>query len=214
MNELQDLVDQIPEPVVTGWIWISSFAVGYAIGAINPASIIARIRGTDLRAVGSGNPGATNAGRAFGWKVGVLVAVLDILKGLLPVLALTYLFGEVAGLIGGIAAVLGHISSPFLRGKGGKGVATSLGAVLGVHPVWALVVVVVFGIVLRARRGASASRRSWARSPSCRARWSGATVRPTSSSPPSSPSSSSYATARTSPLPSPVRPDAARPGAR
>jgi glycerol-3-phosphate acyltransferase PlsY len=152
VNELQDLVDQIPEPVVTGWIWISSFAVGYAVGAINPASIIARIRGTDLRAVGSGNPGATNAGRAFGWKIGVLVAVLDILKGLLPVLALTYLFGEVAGLIGGIAAVLGHISSPFLRGKGGKGVATSLGAVLGVHPVWALVVVVVFGIVFALTR--------------------------------------------------------------
>jgi glycerol-3-phosphate acyltransferase PlsY len=152
VNELQDLVDQIPAPVVTGWIWISSFAVGYSIGAINPASIIARVRGTDLRAVGSGNPGATNAGRAFGWKVGVLVAALDILKGLVPVLVLTYLFGEVAGLIGGVAAVLGHITSPFLRGKGGKGVATSLGAVLGVHPVWALVVVVVFGIVFALTR--------------------------------------------------------------
>jgi glycerol-3-phosphate acyltransferase PlsY len=152
VNELQDLVDQIPPPVVTGWIWISSFAVGYSIGAINPASIIARVRGTDLRAVGSGNPGATNAGRAFGWKVGVLVAALDILKGLVPVLVLTYLFGEVAGLIGGVAAVLGHITSPFLRGKGGKGVATSLGAVLGVHPVWALVVVVVFGIVFALTR--------------------------------------------------------------
>lgn len=152
MNELQDLVDQTHAPVVTGWIWISSFAVGYSIGAINPASIIARVRGTDLRAVGSGNPGATNAGRAFGWKVGVLVAALDILKGLVPVLALTYLFGEVAGLIGGVAAVLGHITSPFLRGKGGKGVATSLGAVLGVHPVWALVVVVVFGIVFALTR--------------------------------------------------------------
>jgi glycerol-3-phosphate acyltransferase PlsY len=152
VNELQQLVDQIPAPIVTGWIWISSFAVGYSVGAINPAAIIARVRGTDLRAVGSGNPGATNAGRAFGWKVGVLVAVLDILKGLLPVLALTYLFGEVAGLIGGIAAVLGHISSPFLRGKGGKGVATSLGAVLGVHPIWALVVVLVFAVVFALTR--------------------------------------------------------------
>ena len=152
MNDLQSLLHGIPEPVVTGWIWISSFAIGYAIGAINPASIIARVRGTDLRTVGSGNPGATNAGRAFGWKIGVLVAVLDILKGLIPVLALTYLFGEVAGLIGGLAAVLGHISSPFLRGKGGKGVATSLGAVLGVHPVWALVVVLVFGAVFALTR--------------------------------------------------------------
>lgn len=152
MNELQDLVDQIPEPVVTGWIWISSFAVGYAIGAINPASIIARIRGTDLRAVGSGNPGATNAGRAFGWKVGVLVAVLDILKGLLPVLALTYLFGEVAGLIGGIAAVLGHISSPFLRGRGGKGVATSLGVIIGMMPLASLIIFAVWGVVLKVTR--------------------------------------------------------------
>jgi glycerol-3-phosphate acyltransferase PlsY len=152
VNELQELIDRLPEPAVTAWIWISAFAVGYAIGAVNPASIIARIRGTDLRRVGSGNPGATNAGRAFGWKVGVLVAVLDILKGFLPVLVLTYLFGEVAGLIGGIAAVLGHISSPFLRGKGGKGVATSLGAVLGVEPVWALVVVAVFGLAFALTR--------------------------------------------------------------
>jgi glycerol-3-phosphate acyltransferase PlsY len=152
VNELQQLVDRIPEPVVTGWIWISAFALGYAVGSVNPAAIIARLRGTDLRSVGSGNPGATNAGRAFGWKVGVLVAALDILKGLLPVLALTYLFGHVAGLIGGIAAVLGHISSPFLRGKGGKGVATSLGAVLAVDPVWALVVVLVFGLAFALTR--------------------------------------------------------------
>jgi glycerol-3-phosphate acyltransferase PlsY len=152
VNFLQRLLDQIPEPVVTGWIWISAFALGYAIGAINPASIIARLRGTDLRSIGSGNPGATNAGRAFGWKVGLLVATLDILKGLVPVLALTYLAGEIPGLIAGIAAVLGHISSPYLRGRGGKGVATSFGAVLGVHPAWGLAVLVVFGVVFAGTR--------------------------------------------------------------
>jgi glycerol-3-phosphate acyltransferase PlsY len=134
-------------PLTTAAVWAGAFVLGYAIGAINPASIYARLRGTDLRAVGSGNPGATNAGRAFGWKVGVLVAALDILKGYVPVVLLSYLAGQVPGLIAGIAAVLGHISSPYLKGRGGKGVATSLGAVLAVHPVWALVVVAVFGLV-------------------------------------------------------------------
>lgn len=121
--------------------------VGYGIGAINPASIIARVRGTDLRSVGSGNPGATNAARAFGWKVGVLVGVVDGLKGFLPVLAFELLGYANAGLIAGLAAVLGHITSPFLRGKGGKGVATSLGAILAVQPWWLLPVLGVFGLV-------------------------------------------------------------------
>ena len=129
-----------------------AFTVGYGIGAINPAVIIARIRGTDLRAVGSGNPGATNAGRAFGWQVGVLVALLDILKGFLPVLAFELLDRPNAALLAGLAAVIGHITSPFLRGRGGKGVATSLGAVLAVQPVWLVPVLLVFGVVFLATR--------------------------------------------------------------
>jgi glycerol-3-phosphate acyltransferase PlsY len=127
-------------------------SVGYGIGAINPAAIIARVRGTDLRAVGSGNPGATNAGRAFGWQVGVLVAILDILKGYLPVLAFELLDRPSAALLAGFAAVVGHITSPFLRGRGGKGVATSLGAVLAVQPVWLVPVLLVFGVVLLVTR--------------------------------------------------------------
>ena len=134
------------EAIVTALITILAAVVGYGIGAINPASIIARVRGTDLRAVGSGNPGATNAGRAFGWKVGVLVGVLDGLKGFLPVLAFELLGYPVAGLVAGLAAVLGHVTSPFLRGKGGKGVATSLGAILAVQPLWVVPVLAAFGL--------------------------------------------------------------------
>lgn len=152
MTGVADVLDQVPAPVLTAWWCLSAAAVGYVIGAVNPAAIIATVRGTDLRAVGSGNPGATNAGRAFGWRIGVLVGVLDILKGLVPVLLMTYLGGPVPGLVAGIAAVLGHISSPFLRGRGGKGVATSLGAVLAVQPVWALVVVTVFGLTFALTR--------------------------------------------------------------
>jgi glycerol-3-phosphate acyltransferase PlsY len=124
-----------------------AFTVGYGIGAINPAAIIARVRGTDLRSVGSGNPGATNAARAFGWQVGVLVAALDILKGFLPVLGFELLDRPNAALLAGVAAVVGHITSPFLRGHGGKGVATSLGAVLAVQPLWLVPVLLVFGVV-------------------------------------------------------------------
>jgi glycerol-3-phosphate acyltransferase PlsY len=126
--------------------------IGYAIGAINPASIIARVRGTDLRSIGSGNPGATNAGRAFGWKVGVLVGLLDVLKGFVPVQLLQWLGFHDGALVAGLAAVVGHITSPYLRGRGGKGVATSFGAVLGVQPLWALPVLAVFGIAFAITR--------------------------------------------------------------
>lgn len=125
--------------------------VGYFVGAINPASIIARMRGIDLHDVGSGNPGATNAGRVLGKRTGVIVAVLDILKGLLPALAFQ-LVGESAAEMAGFMAVVGHITSPFLKGRGGKGVATTLGAVLGAHPLWVPFVLIGFGIAYAVSR--------------------------------------------------------------
>lgn len=121
--------------------------VGYLVGAVSPATLLARRKGVDLRDVGSGNPGATNAGRALGRRAGVLVAVLDVLKGLVPAAA----FGAAdhrAGLVAGVAAVLGHVTSPFLRGRGGKGVATAGGAVLGSHPLWAVPVLLTWAVVL------------------------------------------------------------------
>jgi glycerol-3-phosphate acyltransferase PlsY len=125
--------------------------VGYLIGAVSPATFIARRRGIDLRGVGSGNPGASNAGRALGRRTGVVVALLDVLKGLVVAGG----FGLVdhrAGLVGGVAAVLGHVTSPFLRGRGGKGVATALGAILGSHPLWAPIVLLAWVVVLGASR--------------------------------------------------------------
>lgn len=132
----------LPEPV---W-WLIAAFVGYALGAINPAAILARLFGVDLRSTGSGNPGATNVGRALGPRWGVLVGFLDILKGFLPAWAFGYAVGQTAGEVAGIAAVLGHITSPYLRGRGGKGVATTLGAILGVQPLLAIPVLAAFGI--------------------------------------------------------------------
>jgi len=123
---------------------IAAAGVGYLLGSANPASIIARVRHVDLRGTGSGNPGATNAARAMGTKTGIAVGVLDVMKGFVPAIIFTVYFGPAAGDVAGFAAVLGHITSPWLRGRGGKGVSTTLGAIMGTHPLWLLTVLPVF----------------------------------------------------------------------
>jgi glycerol-3-phosphate acyltransferase PlsY len=126
--------------------WVVAALVGYLVGAINPATIIARIFRVDLRSSGSGNPGATNVGRVLGPRWGIVVGVLDVLKGFVPAFAFGALVGQTAGEVAGLAAVLGHITSPYLKGRGGKGVATTLGAILGVQPVLAIPVLMAFGV--------------------------------------------------------------------
>lgn len=136
---------------------LAAVVLGYLAGSVSTATLVAARRGVDLRQVGSGNPGATNVGRALGRRAGVAVAVLDVLKGAVPAAA----FGEAdhrAGLVAGVAAVLGHVTSPFLRGRGGRGVATAAGAVFGSQPLWAPVVLGVWvAVVLLSRWVALAS---------------------------------------------------------
>ena len=130
------------------WIVVAVAAVlGFFVGAVNPATIIATIRHGDLRQ-GSGNPGATNVGRILGVRWGVFVGLLDVLKGLAPTLLALWLVDRFTAYAVGLAAVLGHVLSPFLRGHGGKGVATSLGAILAVFPWFALGMLAVFGLML------------------------------------------------------------------
>lgn len=140
---------QLPILAVVGWL--VPVALAFFFGGINPASIFARVLGKDL-SQGSGNPGATNAGRVLGRKWGILVGVLDVLKGFLPAFLGVHLIGTLAAYLLGIAAVLGHVFSPYLRGRGGKGVATALGAILGVHPWYALALLLVFVAVFAVSR--------------------------------------------------------------
>ena len=121
--------------------------VGYAIGSLSPATWIARARGVELAEEGSGNPGATNASRLLGARFGVLVFVLDLLKGFIPTLAFALWQGEAAGLVAGFAAVMGHVTSPLLRGRGGRGVATAFGALLAASPPTAAAALLVFALV-------------------------------------------------------------------
>jgi len=128
-----------------------ALAIAYAAGSLSFATLVARSRGVDIRAQGSGNPGATNVGRVLGKRWGRLVLVLDILKGLLPVLFLRAFPGWVDDGRAPIAAaaVIGHIfpiTSPL---HGGKGVATFLGASLGID--W-LLTLLALGVHFGVRR--------------------------------------------------------------
>lgn len=121
------------------WI-IPAIIISYLVGSIPTAYIFCRlIKKVDIRQHGSGNVGATNASRILGKKLGVLVLVLDILKGFVPVLFLGDLIAartpgldkEITFGLLGIACIFGHNWTVFLNFKGGKGMATSLGVLLG-----------------------------------------------------------------------------------
>lgn len=136
---------------VSWWTVALAGFVSYWIGALSPADAAARLRGADLRGTGSGNPGATNAARTMGVRVGILVGLIDVVKGFLPVWYFSR-YGAPAPQVAGLAAVLGHVTSPYLHGRGGKGVATSLGAILALEPVWAIPVLVAFGVTVAITR--------------------------------------------------------------
>jgi len=121
-------------------IWLLIFVLSYLIGGIPSGYVVARSKGVDIRQHGSGNIGAANVARVMGSKWGYLVGVCDFLKGFLAaklgfLIASHFLLSSVlGGVIGAIASVLGHNYSVWLGFKGGKGVATSGGAVLGLLP--------------------------------------------------------------------------------
>lgn len=127
----------------------------YWLGGISPAAWIARVRGFDLLRLGSGNLGATNAGRVMGVRIGLVVAGLDVLKGAAPTLLATHYVSQSAGFVAGVCVVLGHVLSPYLKFKGGKGVATALGAISANSAVWLLVIIPLFllGFVITRRIG-------------------------------------------------------------
>jgi glycerol-3-phosphate acyltransferase PlsY len=113
------------------------FALAYLTGAFPTSYVAARLfRGIDLREHGSRNLGATNVYRVLGWKFAIPVALVDILKGALPVWLLAPHVGDglVVALLVGVTAVAGHVWSVFVGFKGGKGVATAAGVMLGLAP--------------------------------------------------------------------------------
>lgn len=121
-------------------------AIGYLAGSIPFGLLVGQMRGIDIRTAGSGNIGASNVGRLLGKKFFFLVMFLDLLKSLLPMLAASWVIAGTAPsrsiyglwLLVGFAAILGHMFSLFLKFKGGKGVATSAGVLMGLWPYYTL----------------------------------------------------------------------------
>ncbi len=112
--------------------------ISYLIGAIPFGYLIARWRGVDIFQAGSGNVGATNVGRVLGWRLGILVFVLDFAKGALPTGAASIAGGQWLPVLAGLSAVVGHLFPIFLRFHGGKGVATGAGVVAVLLDNWVL----------------------------------------------------------------------------
>jgi acyl phosphate:glycerol-3-phosphate acyltransferase len=129
-----------------------SIVIGYLIGSCPFGYWAGRLRGVDLRQVGSGNTGGTNAVRVLGPRIGVPVIVLDVLKGTAAVLIAGQLGGIGCEVLGGAAAVVGHIFPLFLGFRGGKAVATGAGAMAALSPWVALGVAILWVVVSLATR--------------------------------------------------------------
>jgi acyl phosphate:glycerol-3-phosphate acyltransferase len=139
--------DQVPPQTRPALSAILAILASYLLGATPTSYIAGRVgRGIDLREHGSKNLGATNVYRILGWKYAIPVALFDIAKGAVPVL----LFSHPAWLTVavGAAAVLGHMFSPYVSFKGGKGVATAAGMFLALAPVAVLLAILVWGLCL------------------------------------------------------------------
>jgi glycerol-3-phosphate acyltransferase PlsY len=153
------MVDQVIPNLV--WLYSLSAGCGYLIGSCPNGYFVGRARGIDIRRHGSGNIGATNILRVLGKKLGYLVFGLDTLKGFIAVrfafaLALATTPGvahrELVGIAAGLACILGHTFPVWLHFRGGKGVATSAGVLLGLMPIAVVSVFVVWILLFYATR--------------------------------------------------------------
>ena len=118
------------------------------LGSVPSGFIVGKLSGLDVRKAGSGNIGATNVARLLGKKGGLLTLVADTAKGFIPVFAVQQmgLSDRIAALVG-VAAFLGHLYPIFLKFKGGKGVATAFGILLGLAPLATIILLGVFAAV-------------------------------------------------------------------
>lgn len=129
-------------------LFLSAIA-GYLLGSLNSSLIIGRFYGVDVRKHGSGNAGTTNTLRTLGKKAALLVLMGDIVKGVLAYIAGYYIYGgQLGGMLGGTAAILGHVWPVFFGFKGGKGVLTSLAVLLLIDWPIALGLLSIFIIIV------------------------------------------------------------------
>ncbi|HUF06415.1 MAG TPA: glycerol-3-phosphate 1-O-acyltransferase PlsY [Candidatus Binatia bacterium] len=128
---------------------LAALAVGYVIGAVPSGVLVGRLRGVDPRGSGSGRTGTTNALRTLGPRWAVVVAVLDVAKGIIAVLIGNAIGPEPwGGALASVAAVIGHVRSVFIGFTGGRGAATGAGAMLVLAPLAVVVALAEFAVVV------------------------------------------------------------------
>ena len=130
---------------------LGSLIIGYFIGCINLSYILSRLKGFDIRSVGSGNAGASNVVIVIGRKIGLFIALLDILKAFLAFNLAEVIFPEAmsgtlnwAGVLAGVGSVIGHIFPFYMGFKGGKGIASTVGVLIALDIRIAILWAVVF----------------------------------------------------------------------
>jgi glycerol-3-phosphate acyltransferase PlsY len=130
------------------YIWL---IVPYLLGSVSFSYIAGKIfGGIDIRTVGSGNAGATNVYRNLGLKPFLFASFFDILKGLVAVVLTERLFqgNEILTILSAVAVIIGHNWPIFFGFKGGKGIASTIGVVIGLHPLSALIVIVTMALIV------------------------------------------------------------------
>ncbi|WP_188112647.1 glycerol-3-phosphate 1-O-acyltransferase PlsY [Rhizobium tropici] len=147
------------------WTWqltpqtaLAGLVIGYLLGSIPFGLLLTRMAGLgDVRNIGSGNIGATNVLRTGNKGLAAATLLLDALKGTAAVLISVHFFGGDAGVLAGFAAFIGHIFPVWIGFKGGKGVATYLGILLGLAPLMALIFAIVWLVIAFTTRYSSLS---------------------------------------------------------
>ncbi|MEO7677791.1 MAG: glycerol-3-phosphate 1-O-acyltransferase PlsY [Verrucomicrobiota bacterium] len=153
--------------------YVITAVAAYLLGSIPTGYLVARAKGIDIRSVGSGNIGATNVFRILGKGAGIFVLLFDALKGFVAVVAVVNFYPELhramptifggenfskdrlrenLGILAGVAAILGHNYTCFLKFKGGKGIATSAGVLIALVPGAFLIVLSIFILVVALSR--------------------------------------------------------------
>lgn len=130
-------------------LYIILVVAAYLLGSFPTAYfVVKKTQGRDIRKIGSGNVGSTNAIRAMGKPLGFLVFAGDVAKGLIPSLLGYWAGGAIVGIVCGGAAMVGHVFPVWLDFKGGKGIATGLGVALALFPLLGLMGLALWAVVL------------------------------------------------------------------
>jgi glycerol-3-phosphate acyltransferase PlsY len=151
----------MPEAMNWGWAWpyfLAAFAIGYLFGSIPFGVILTRFAGLgDVRGIGSGNIGATNVLRTGRKGLAAATLIGDALKGTAAVVLIDHLWGPNAAILAALGALLGHTFPVWLGFKGGKGVATFIGCLIGLKPVAVLAFCLIWLATVALTRYSSAS---------------------------------------------------------